>query len=380
MIDNMQDAMRGVIRGHSRFIAIAGVVEIPAIVEWIWSQPQSLAVGIATCLYVILVAGISLFPRCSSILLIAYGILYSISTYAQLGPSPIWGTMAALAIIAYMMKMRYAVLCFAMTVLCQIVVVFYIPDSGSDPRSIFSFFWIFGVVLLLGKSLSWRDGREEAKQAKAIALLRESQLKREQRTALEMHDGISGSLSLATRELQRYMRKNVLNDEEKEAIERANGYIVEGLQGTHRAVRYLREEPANGICGDLVGSVRSLLASEDRKLSLLHYRGKGTCAGNNVLVSKETRDELLSLLRECYANICRHAPQHARYRITVRLSVEGIQIHAENHVAQGDAPDELRGGNGLGLHRRRLRQLGGSLTCSSSYGIWVTMAWLPISQ
>ncbi|MFB1410846.1 MULTISPECIES: response regulator [Bifidobacterium] len=90
--------------------------------------------------------------------------------------------------------------------------------------------------------------------------------------------------------------------------------------------------------------------------------------------------ELLSLLRECYANVCRHAPQHARYRITVRLSVEGIRIHAENHVAQGDAPDELRGGNGLGLHRRQLRQLGGSLTCSSSYGIWVTTAWLPISQ
>lgn len=367
-------------RGQTKiavYVILAFIAEVWAFVEWL-ERPTVLLIGaMFAWVHIIAVVAVPIFPRVSSIILVADLLVFNISAYSTMGPTEIWGALLALGVIAYEMPIVCAISCLLVLLVDRLVVYSSYYDGLSIIMNTGSYVAIFLMPVLIGRLIVFEEKLREVKKKEFMLEMKRVEAQRNDAISVMLHDGVTGSLSLATRELQMCIRKKDCN---VQLLRRINEYVIESLDYVHRSLQYLRDEVVDDedFMDDISQKVDLLLKSEDWKLAMLGYKGQGILIGDSSNLSLDVSSELLSLVKECYTNICRHCSPGERYTMKIVISRTFIAIDTENAVGRQDCYADLNSGYGLSIHRSCIERLGGECNYGCIGEKWKLNARIPL--
>ncbi|WP_169276272.1 sensor histidine kinase [Bifidobacterium moraviense] len=380
---------------------MAAIAASWSVLEWVWEPTVGVFGGLVAAIHVAGIMMIPIFPRMAS----AFTILFAAAAClvpSSGGPSQIWGLFLAFGVLGYTAASWMAVGCYATLMLASVIQLYVLqPAAVTDPRTLLSFATAQAIAACFGRALQWRQRMEAAQRERALLSERQREIKRNTALALALHDQVSGSLSLASREAQRRMRRIPPDSDEYETLQRINADVLDGLNGLHDAIDQLRHvDAAAGAVprrhapepdADLRHALRRLIEQEDRRLAKLGYHGQGSVEfmGSDDL-SPQLQQELLGLTAELYANICRHCPASGTYALSIRRA-ENVIVVTERNDRFGDdsgtdgsviggegSGEELRGGHGLALHARAVAALGGTCEFRPDHHAWSVTVRIPL--
>ena len=239
---------------------------------------------------------------------------------------------------------------------------------------------------------------------------RDQRLRRDQ-VVHQLHDDVANRLSYVLLRLQRDERDDRGGrdggrlDRDQEMVQDVRG----ALDSTRRAVHVLSGnegvdvagagvgDPADpsgasgasggSVCGETSWDVlRALVTTETARLERIGFTG-AVVMPQSVPAGLERADltVVASFLKECFANIAKHADPERGYALAVSGRAEGVVVsladtpkRAGAHGADRDRPAEgASTGRGLAYYRDFAERRGGSLTIEEDAGNWSLTALFP---
>ncbi|MBT1162639.1 MULTISPECIES: sensor histidine kinase [Bifidobacterium] len=343
---------------------------------WEWSQypPHGM---LDTILALVAGSAIALtipFPIPASCCIFVVDIL--VTMLSGSGPTTMWASLLAIGLIAY--HSSAGIICA--TVVCACLaqyVMMQLPTPRDVGReSMFFFGLMFFFAAFAGRALHWREEAFQHRLQTERFRHREQIMEANNHAAQEIHDSVTGDLSLIARTAQRQIRIGSQEREQWEAVER---YAMEALTDVHRVIEQLastnddaNEQPRS----DVAVSIRRLIDDNEQRLHDAGFNGRCTFNVDDdaAALPDGRRTIAIGLIREIYANIIRHGNPNESYELSVVWNVRGIEITECNTVA---SQDDLTDGHGIVQYRQSIERIGGVLDCERNGGEWVTFAQIP---
>lgn len=363
------------------YFVLVILAEAWSVVEWHLNPPKALDSLIFAIIHVVAIFSILLNAKVGSFVLIIASILFSFSQNPDSGPSEIWGVLIALGIAAYEFRVAVSILLLTSLIVCQAIVTFKSYGLQYGYVTLASFASVFIVSYLFGKSISWKNLIHKTEEEANLLYLKEAGDARRRRIAIIIHDGMSGSLSLATRELQRLMRTGS-NEVDRNDLQKVNNYIVEALKGMKFALDCLDNDVDFPDVNN-IDDLKLLIKDEDARLKQLGYKGTWDCVGTCIFNSF-IGYVAASFVHECCANILKHSLAGCVYHISVSVGCNNIQIVCSNNMdmVRSDktqyASDNINSGYGLSLQKANISSIGGSCAYGVYNDEWKAIASIPL--
>lgn len=193
--------------------------------------------------------------------------------------------------------------------------------------------------------------RTQAQQAEQLAAARERA-----RIAADLHDGLGHHLSAALVQLEA-ARATAARDPAAAGrfVEQARGLVQGAVAELQRTVAQERPSP---LATELRAALEELAAASAAAGVPVAAEGWDALEGGQAPpLAPEAAYALLRGVQEALTNVRRHAEARAA-RIRVELGPTALALTVED---DGRGPGGMREGQGLGIMRARLEQLGGGL-------------------
>lgn len=228
-----------------------------------------------------------------------------------------------------------------------------------------------------GRALRWHEEALRHRAQTEELQYRKRIMDANNRAAQEMHDSVTGNLSLIARTAQRRLRVGTQEREQWETIER---YATEALTDVRHVIERLehtsddhREQPH----GDAVVSLRRLIDDNERRLRGAGFTGRAilNASDDAAALPDDRRIIVVGLIREIYANIIRHGDPNEPYELSVFWDRHGVEITERNVIV---TQDDLTGGHGIVQYRRTIERIGGVLDCERNGSEWIAFAQIPV--
>lgn len=336
-------------------------------------------------------------PRLSCAALLGLGIA---SMFVCAGdPFSLTGALYALAMLSYDTCNTASAVLTALMIIAQSIHVVAIQGTDQfDVVELPGFAIPYALAALLGRSLRWREAMLEARRREESYRIRLEQAHANARTAQELHDAVTGELSLIARLAQRRMRHS--SPPQPGDWERINRSALTALDDVHRIIDRLDKDTGNidvngsGMAAPdaALSRLRNELSHGDEVMAALGFEGHSlldiettehdASAESEVSQESEPADAAIldwttSLIRELYANIERHAASDGPYSLSVVIRSDDIHIRQTNVIDRTGETARMRGGHGLAHMRREICRRHGTLTTDRDGGIWTLEAWIP---
>lgn len=360
---------------------MVGLAESWSVAEWYYNPPRTISSLVFAVIHLVAIFCVLLNAKFGCFIVIVASIFFSISQSSDSGPSQIWGILISLGIAAYEFKAVISFFLLLSLIVCQIFVTLNYNIGQYSYMTLASLSSFFVVSYLLGKSISWKNIANKRQEEEKMLNLKKAEDVRRRRIAVTIHDGMSGSLSLATRELQRLIRKTPSEVERIELV-KVNGYVGEALMGMKYALDCLDGDvdfPDIKNMNDL----KLLIADEDARLKRLGYKGSWDCEGT-CFFNSYIGYVVVSFVRECYANILKHSLPGCVYHIRVSVLSGNMNIECSNKIDKGhDAIKHSQdgffsSGYGLSLQKANISSIGGSCVYGIYNDEWKAIASIPL--
>lgn len=352
-----------------------------SVVEWHLNPPKTIDSLIFAIIHIVAIFSILLNAKIGSFVLIIASILFSFSQNPNTGPSEIWGVLIALGIAAYEFRVAVSLLLLSSLVVCQAIVTFNSYGLKNGYVTLASLTSVFIVSYLFGKSISLKNLIHKREEEANLLYLKEAGDARRRRIAIIVHDGMSGSLSLATRELQRLMRSDS-NEVDRNDLLKVNNYVVEAIRGMKFALDCLDKDDDFPDVNN-IDDLKLLIKDEDARLKQLGYKGTWDCVGTCIFNSF-IGYVAASFVRECCVNILKHNLSGCVYHIGVSVSRSNIIIVCSNNLdmvrtdMNQSANDNISSGYGLLLQKGNITSIGGSCVYGVCNDEWKAIASIPL--
>ncbi|KAB7789696.1 sensor histidine kinase [Bifidobacterium leontopitheci] len=252
-----------------------------------------------------------------------------------------------------------------------------------------------------------------AKRRRERQRLENEQRQRQEEIVHQLHDDVANRLSYTLLRMEHDDDTTVsgLADEHSRAeLDELADEVRKALASTRQAVNILsgrsaadertsrRDRMSDFDGGGSVGAVSDIadeiapkaaldrlsgvVSDERRRLERLGITGLAVLPTSFAAgVGRRTLETTEALLRECFANIAKHAEPEGGYVLAVAVRPAGMVVSLSDTPAQaGDAAHTHDGrstGKGLDHYRRLLEDGGGSLTIADEDGQWTMTAIIP---
>lgn len=319
-------------------------------------------------------------PRCS---MAAFLIVDSVNSLLpfHLGMPSLFGVLLALGMLAYDTTDMIAAAVTAAMILVQAAqTVLYDDMPGLDIHNLPSFVVMFSLMALLGRSCRWMEERSAMAARMARAEEHIADMQRKAAIADRIHDAVTGDLSA----LVQLSRRQLYSDDD-ESWRLAERYAVSALENMHKVIDQLEDDgidkgvqPISWAKG--IRNIHTVFEQCDERLRGQGYIGKTTFAvrGQPSNVTEADVDMIVSILRECCANIIRHGSAGGEYMCSVSIDSIGCDITQTNMI-DDTKTTVLPGGHGLSYWRDRLDSINGRLDVVVDNGQWGVHAWIPFA-
>lgn len=233
--------------------------------------------------------------------------------------------------------------------------------------AVYAAYWLMMLFVRANRRLSGLLRDRETRLGEARS--RMDRMRRDCELAGRTHDTVAGGLSYIAFLAQQRMEDSDLDDEEREAWQRVDQAAQRTLDNVHRVIDVLdggETPPGSGCLADLLGGrVKAGVA----RLRTLGFDGTISVDVDGlpgVQVGEAASREASDLVDELFVNIAAHADPDQPYSLDVAAGRGRFR--------------RARSGRGLGLHRRRIQVLGGTLNTSLEDGEWTLYADLPLQD
>lgn len=267
-------------------------------------------------------------------------------------------TMCLLPVTALWLGMRAAVAVAAVLAVATTAISLV---HGDPPRDTVQ--WVASVVggdafllsvsrLLLQSRSAAEALRVQAEQAELLAAARERE-----RIAADLHDGLGHHLSATLMQIEAARATAALDPAgSTRFLEQARGLVQGAVAELQRTVAQERPSP---IGTELRAALAQLAAdSAGAGVPVLAEGWEALDASHGPPLAPEAAYALLRGVQEALTNVRRHA-QARTVRVRIEPSPTALTVTVED---DGRGPAGLRPGQGLGIMRARIEQLGGSLS------------------
>lgn len=343
-----------------------------------------------------LIAASPLLPRISCALLLALGATAML--VPAIDPFSMTGALYALAVLSYDTGNRTAIaLALALSV-CQLTHMAGAHGTNDlDMVELPGFVIPYALAVTAGRALRWREALFEEREQRNEYRRRLEAANHNARVAQELHDRLTGELSLIARMAQNRMRHGgQAREGDWEAI---NEGAMTALAEVHRIIDRLDGKGEGGLPDERaqqepphLEALRAELTRQDARMAALGFAGHGTLktrpSPRDTALAPDASDgppmdTTLALIRELYANISRHGAPDGEYAVRVVIDDAGVTIRQTNAVASpapadGSAGRRTRAGHGLRHFRREIENRRGTFETRRDDRMWTLMAWIPL--
>lgn len=340
--------------------------------------PFTPCTSIALATIIILELATTIFPIPASILLLLLDIAPTISMGFNTPTAA--STMLPIGVLAYQLPRFPALSVTAVELAAStgIAYWFWPAEKFTWPNVMPSLLLTSGSALF-GRYLRQRGQHfQERLEAERIRY-QNAMFLRNAQIADDIHDAVSGELSLIARTAQ---RQTTLDPEHAAVWNQINESALQALHDVHRVIDTLdgTESGPNELAESSFGhALRQCLDTADDRLhaagfhgsSLLHIDGDA-----KDLPDERSHELIMKLLHEITANIIAHADASDEYNISVLWEATGLSITQTN--ATNDTIIQERRGHGMAFYRKAISRRGGHLdTEITSDGLWVLHTQIP---
>lgn len=246
---------------------------------------------------------------------------------------------------------------------------------------VYAAYWLMMLFVRANRRLSGLLRDRETRLGEARR--RMDRMRRDRELAGRTHDTVAGGLSYIAFLAQQRMEDPGLGDAEREAWRRVDQAAQRTLDNVHRVIDVLdggETPPGSGSMSDLLsGRVEDGVA----RLRALGFDGTASVDVDElrgVRVGEAAAREAGDLVDELFVNIAAHADPAQPYTLDIAARSGRLRVVQTDVAAGRGRFRRARSGRGLGLHRRRIRALGGTLNTSLEDGEWTLYADLPLQD
>ncbi|KAB7790259.1 sensor histidine kinase [Bifidobacterium leontopitheci] len=377
-------------------IVIAVVAEILFAVEWWETVPVGLPGTLICCCLVASILLLPFKPALTEALAIMLDVVSSVMARDAATPTGTTAMLFALGFIAYDYGVRPAAATYAVIAVQQISLAFRwipvrYPPSVNESAVIML---VYALAALAGFGVRWRESAQASSAKEQANMQRLMMLRHDARTAAELHDGLTGELSLIARTAQQAMAEE--NDPDKvELWRQIDGYARQALRQSHDIIDRLYgkpRRPSRDVQADTM-TLQEILDRHDGELQAAGLDGHALLQVGAHDNAANDRDMSLygGLINEIYANVSRYAA--SSYEISIVWSSRGLEITEINDLRRGmtdgAVPDTtgmdeleatdllLESGSGLRHYRQMVEQRGGRFLVSTEHGMWTMFVLIP---
>lgn len=230
-------------------------------------------------------------------------------------------------------------------------------------------YWLMMLFVRANRRLSGLLRDRETRLGEARR--RMDRMRRDRELAGRTHDTVAGGLSYIAFLAQQRMEDSDLGDAERKAWRRIDQAAQRTLDNVHRVIDVLdggETPPGSGSMADLLGGRVEAGVARLRALGFDGTVSVDVDGLRGVRVGEASSREAGDLVDELFVNIAAHADPAQPYTLDVAARSGRLRV-VQTDVAVGRGRfRRVRSGRELGLHRRRIRALGGTLNTSLEDG------------
>lgn len=297
---------QGFLERHGLGIASI-IVLLLSCIDVVLSVPENVYVWVSALVEIICIILMPWLPQiAAAVLLLNYSLAALIPFH---GPPMFWGAWLSLAVLGYYAPLGFSAIFMtiascARMVQIAVVIPEYVIANGA------TIIGTFVVSLVVGKTI--RINAENRRLKEKERELEDTH--RRMRSAVLLHDALSGKLSFLILFSGRQAENDAANRENWRIIE-ANA--TQGLQSLHQVVDLLDgngEDP-----GDLPAAVQVIIRQSEAKLKMMGITGVSRVQIDaNPNINEMLMTEITLFLEEIYANILKHCRtgRHIQFTFT----------------------------------------------------------------
>lgn len=270
--------------------------------------------------------------------------------------------------------------------------LYSLPSFVDEPiyvkeNNYFMLILVMFFAYFVGKTFAWKELAAQLKQNK-LRYEKLSQhveyLRKESVVASRIHDSVAGNLAYMAILLDGLIldaEKNKTFDEKE--IREVRALVVETLDEMRSVVDLMNGGKTESVQADNMSLSGLQIVGEqgDSFLKELGFHGKTRIALKDLKnLDDAFSREVFSLIHELYTNIAVHGSPGGEYRLIVFWDDDDL-IHVDqvNDISSKNLfPDKPVSGNGLSLHMKWIKSIGGFAKTSSEKGAWQFHARFPV--
>lgn len=270
--------------------------------------------------------------------------------------------------------------------------LYSLPSFVDEPiyvkeNNYFMLILVMFFAYFVGKTFAWKELAAQLKQNK-LRYEKLSQhveyLRKESVVASRIHDSVAGNLAYMAILLDGLIldaEKNKTFDEKE--IREVRALVVETLDEVRSVVDLMNGGKTESVQADNMSLSGLQIVGEqgDSFLKELGFHGKTRIALKDLKnLDDAFSREVFSLIHELYTNIAVHGSPGGEYRLIVFWDDDDL-IHVDqvNDISSKNLfPDKPVSGNGLSLHMKWIKSIGGFAKTSSEKGAWQFHARFPV--
>jgi signal transduction histidine kinase len=365
---------------HAQYLLIAVCVAM-TITETLFFPPAGVVTFFLVAAHVLAIILISRQPIvCCNIIFLTFAICCLIPDDG--GPSFLWGTWLALGYVGLRIESLWGMFYPSAVALVRI---WRFDADGVAVNEYFMLILVMFFAYFVGKTFAWKELAAQLKQNK-LRYEKLSQhveyLRKESVVASRIHDSVAGNLAYMAILLDGLIldaEKNKTFDEKE--IREVRALVVETLDEMRSVVDLMNGGKTESADNMSLSGLQIVGEQGDSFLKELGFHGKTRIALKDLKnLDDAFSREVFSLIHELYTNIAVHGSPGGEYRLIVFWDDDDL-IHVDqvNDISSKNLfPDKPVSGNGLSLHMKWIKSIGGFAKTSSEKGAWQFHARFPV--
>ncbi|WP_146143649.1 hypothetical protein [Bifidobacterium callitrichos] len=366
------------LRAHPGISITAAIDVLILVLEWLSAPPSGLIMTAVSMLLAACIVVTPVAPRMTQWMVVACFCVSSMSVEYSLGYTVIqdFSILIAVGILAYLHPFRDGIAAAAISAIGNSISN-GIADNSPDVSMIATIVklalpsitaWIIGYAFNLHQN---NLRMQKIAQEHLAAEQENARLHANANVAVRMHDTLTNDLSCISAIAHQHPDDpewNVVLQRSQSAFTQAHA-VIDYLSGRNVSAQHT---------SPFMERLHSQLAETKHYLDFLGYHGEATIHGESLVTTHDAEEEILALLKEIGTNIQRHAVAgEAAYILSIDVTPDGVEIFETNDAGQTTLDDAERSGRGLGMHRRQIERLSGTLDTNLDDQLWILHANIP---